>query len=223
MLPFSTDAFLGLFATYNDAIWPAQVVAYALGAVALVLAIWPRPGGDRVVAAILAVFWLWTGIVYHGLFFARINFAAPLFGALFAVQGILFGWAALRGRLAFRFGGDVTGWAGLGIALFAMAVYPLLGWAAGHVWPRMPVFGVTPCPTTIFTWGLLLLAANRTPVHLVIVPALWSAIGGSAAWLLEVREDLSLPVAAVLGIVLIAAKNRRARRASLVSEGVRPP
>lgn len=208
MLPFTSEAFLGHLAHYNGAIWPAQVAGYTLGALALLLAVRPRPGAGRAIALILAMVWLWTGIVYHAMFFADINFMAPLFGVLFAVQGLLFAWAALRGRLSFGFSRTPAGWAGLGLAVFAMAGYPILGWAAGHGWPRAPVFGVAPCPTAIFTWGLLLLAAHRTPVHLTIVPLLWSLIGGSAAWLLDMPEDYSLLAAAALGIALIVAKSR---------------
>ena len=39
MLPFATEQFFALFASYNAAIWPAQLVAYALGIVALVFAL----------------------------------------------------------------------------------------------------------------------------------------------------------------------------------------
>ena len=38
----------------------------------------------------LAAMWIWTGVSYHGLFFAPINPLALAFGALFVVQGILF-------------------------------------------------------------------------------------------------------------------------------------
>jgi hypothetical protein len=103
---------------------------------------------------------------------------------------------------------------GLAFTLFAMVLYPLLGWLAGHGWPRSPVFGVTPCPTAIFTWGLLLLVHGRTPLRLTVIPLIWSLIGGSAAWLLKVPEDASLPVAALAGFMLILWKNWLAARAA---------
>jgi len=34
MLPFTPAQFQSVFAAYNDAIWPAQIVAYMLGGVA---------------------------------------------------------------------------------------------------------------------------------------------------------------------------------------------
>ncbi len=209
MIPFSTEVFFRLFAQYNAAIWPAQLIAYGLGLAAVLLAFRPRGGSDRLVGAILAAAWIWMGVVYHMMFFATINFTAPVFGALFVLQGLLLAWTgALRGRLPFRFRADLLGWIGLGFVTFAMILYPLIGWLAGHGWPEAQMFGVAPCPTTIFTLGMLLLADGRAPLHLSAIPLLWSLIGGSAAWLLDVPEDLALlPAGAAFGC-LIVLKNR---------------
>lgn len=213
MLSFTPEAFFSLFEQYNLAIWPAQFLAYVLGFIALLLAFRPFPLRDRIIGAILAAGWLWIGIVYHYLHFTQINFIAPVFAVLFVLQGLLFAWTlVLRGQVAFRFRPDVFGWTGLAFAAFAMVVYPLLGWLAGHAWPSSPVFGLTPCPTTIFTWGMLLLAQGRTPIHLTVIPLIWLIIGGSAAWLLAVPEDASLPIAGVIACTLIVWKNRLARR-----------
>jgi hypothetical protein len=100
------------------------------------------------------------------------------------------------------------GWTGLTLLIFAMAVYPVLGWLASHGWPRGPAFGVAPCPTVIFTMGLLSLAEGRVPLHLLVIPVLWALLGGSAAWLLNVPEDLALPLAAFVGLWLILRKTR---------------
>ena len=35
MLPFTVDEFFSVFSAYNNAIWPAQLLAYLLAAVAL--------------------------------------------------------------------------------------------------------------------------------------------------------------------------------------------
>ena len=213
MLSFTPDAFFALFEQYNRAIWPGQFLAYGLGFVALLLAFRPFPQRDRIVGAVLALGWLWIGVAYHYWHFTQINFIAPAFAALFVIQGLLFAWTlALRGQATFRFRPDVFGWTGFGFAVFALVIYPLLGWLAGHGWPRAPVFGVTPCPTTIFTWGMLLMVQGRTPLHLTAIPLIWSLIGGSAALLLAVPEDASLPLAAVAGLALILWKNRLAAR-----------
>jgi hypothetical protein len=58
---------------------------------------------------------------------------------------------------------------------------------------RIPTFGL-PCPTTIFTAGVLMLATPRS-WRLSTVPVIWSAIGGSATFLLGVHADVALPIA----------------------------
>lgn len=210
-LPFSPEAFLSLFETYNLAVWPVQLAAYALGVVAVVLVFWPKPWASRAIGAILALFWLWTGIVYHGLFFTPLNFFAPVFAALFVLQALLLLWRlVLRGGIDFRFRRDVIGTTAHGLMMFALIVYPLLNMAAGHQWPRMPVFGVAPCPMTIFTFGMLLLARPRVPLSLMVIPLLWAVIGGSAALLLGMPEDFSLLLAAVAALLVAIVNNARA-------------
>jgi hypothetical protein len=51
MLPFTTAQGFPLFAAYNAAIWPAQIAAYALGIVALVLAMRSGASAGRIVTA----------------------------------------------------------------------------------------------------------------------------------------------------------------------------
>jgi len=210
MLPFSREQFLAVFVAYNDAIWPAQVVAYLLGAVAFGLALRPAARSGRAVAAVLAAMWLWTGIAYHLLFFANATPAAVLFGALFVVEGGLFAWLGVLGdRLRFGFRPDVPGWVGIALVAYAAILYPLIGLATGHAYPAMPVFGVTPCPVTLFTFGLLLLTRAPVPRWLLVIPLVWSLIGGSAAILLDVAADWLLLVSGVVAVPLILAKDRR--------------
>src|SRR5450759_4434354 len=87
MLPFTSEQFLAVFVAYNEAIWPIQIAAYLLGAIAVALLFWNPPGADRIIVAIIAAMWLWTGVAYHALFFSAINKAAYIFAALFIAQG----------------------------------------------------------------------------------------------------------------------------------------
>ncbi|HET9984897.1 MAG TPA: DUF6064 family protein [Longimicrobiales bacterium] len=209
MLPFTTAQFLEVFARYNMSVWPAQVGFYALAVILVALAVRaPRPHA-RWIAASLAFLWAWMGLVYHGLFFARINPAAYLFGALFLAQAALFLHAGvLRRRLSFRARPDAAGVLGAAAIVYALVVYPLLGALAGHPYPFGATFGL-PCPTTIFTFGLLLWAEAPVPISLVVLPAAWSALASFAALSLTISEDYALVPTAVLAIALIARGNRR--------------
>ncbi|MBI5255141.1 MAG: hypothetical protein HY855_01475 [Burkholderiales bacterium] len=215
MLPFTRAQFLAVFVDYNTAIWPAQWLAVALG-LALVLLLWRAPSdGGRWVGLGLAAMWAWTGVAYHGLFFAAINPAAGLFGGLFVVQALLLAHAALRAGLRFgpgSHGAAAVGqprhmhrWLGWALVLYALLLYPLIGTVSGHAYPELPMFGVTPCPVTLFTVGVLLLAELPLPRRLLVVPLLWTLVGGSAAWLLGIVQDwpllASAPVLLWLGLV----------------------
>jgi hypothetical protein len=208
--PFTAESYLSLFETYNSTIWPVQVVAYGLGILAVFLTLRPLAAGGRIAFAVLSAFWLWNGIAYHLMHFLLINFAALGFAALFALQGVLFAASAIGGRRSFRFRPDVLGWSGLLFCLFALAAYPLLGWLAGHGWPRAAAFGVAPAPTLIFTFGMLLMLEGRTPLYLAVIPLLWALAAGSAAVLrLGIAEDWSVLLAGVVGFGLLVWKLRQ--------------
>lgn len=209
-MPFTTEQFFEVFLRYNLGTAPAPVVLYLVAAFLVALALRDDRGSDRWIAGILAFLWAWMGLVYHWGYFADINPAAWLFGALFVLQAVAFLWAGVaHDHLAFRFRADANGLTGAALILYGLAVYPVLGALAGHGFPEGPTFGL-PCPTTIVTFGLLLWTTRRVPVRVLVIPALWSLLGASAALQLGVREDLGLLVAGVLGTVLVLARNRRA-------------
>jgi hypothetical protein len=75
----------------------------------------------------------------------------------------------------------------------------LLSIFTGHRYPGMPTFGL-PCPTTIFTIGMLTLIKSPQPRMVMIVPVLWCVVGVQAAFLLGVPQDLALGAAAPVGL-----------------------
>lgn len=210
-LPFSTEEFLQVFVEYNQAIWPAQFLAYLLGISALAFVI-KKSASSNVVNYTLALFWLWMGIVYHMLFFSEINPLAYLFGALFVLQGVAFlllPYLNVEFRYTLRTG--LYGVTGVVLLLYAMVVYPMLGHYLGHTYPMAPTFGVAPCPTVIFTFGLLLLTEGRIPAWLLVIPGLWAIMGFSAALQLTMHEDIGLVVAGVVSIGLLLYRNYNRR------------
>lgn len=217
-LPFTVDQFLQVFVDYNQAIWPAQLFVYLLGVVALLLIIKKRKTTDIFVNLILGAFWLWMGVVYHITFFSEINVAAYLFGSLFLLQGVGFlilNWTKVK--LTYSFRSDIYGMAGTIFIIYGMLIYPLLGYWMGHIYPQSPVFGVAPCPTTIFTFGMLLHTKGKVPIWLLIIPGLWSLIGFSAAFRLTIYEDMGLVVAGLLGVALLVYRNYKQGESSVYS------
>lgn len=98
---------------------------------------------------------------------------------------------------------------GRGLIAFALLVYPAIGELLGHDHPATPTFG-HPCPTTIFTIGMLMLMTHSSPRWLYIAPLLWTLVGSTAAFLLGVYQDLGLVVAGLAGAwVMSGARSPR--------------
>ena len=203
-VPFSEEQFLQNFSRYNHSIWPVQLAAIL---VCLGLAVWSlsKAGAPaRIVLASLSGLWLWNGIAYHWLSFSAINPVARVFGALFVAQALVFAYSAVKQRASFRAVADWRSRLGFMIALYAIVFYPLVGLASGHVFPSAPVLGVAPCPTTIFTLGILLMGRPALSRWIYLIPLIWVAIGSSAAMILGMREDYGLAVAGLLALLALA-------------------
>jgi hypothetical protein len=199
-LPFTIDQFLDVFSRYNVAVWPAQWGLAAAAVGAAVLAVRDRPNDHHVVSLILALLWLWMAAAYHLGFFVAVNPVAIAFGAAFAIQGVLFAWLAFRGpRASYRPRSPAAAVIGAVFMLYALVLYPALGYVLGHRYPAAPTFGV-PCPTTIFTLGLVVWASESVPRWLLVVPLAWSAVATSAAVNLGMMEDFGLSAAAVVSV-----------------------
>lgn len=197
-LPFSTEQFFAVFTRYNEAVWPAQLVLAALAIGVLVAIARGAPGAARLGYGLLALLWAWMAIVYHALFFSSINPAAWLFAALSGVAALLFAREATTRPPAPAGTGRPRRLVGWLLVLYALPGYPLVAWAAGQRYPGMPTFGL-PCPTTIWTLGVLVLLPGSRR-RLAVVPLLWAVVGTSAAVQLGVPEDFGLPAAALLAL-----------------------
>jgi len=180
-LPFTIEQFLGIFEKYNLAVWPMQIVLILIAVLTLILSLKKISYSDKTIILILSFFWLWIGIVYHLAYFTAINKAAYLFGVLFIIQGLIFLFAGgIKSKLSFKFQSSSYGVIGSLFILYALIIYPILGYFFGHVYPKNPTFGL-PCPTTIFTFGLLLWTVKIVPKYVLVIPLIWSIIGFGAA------------------------------------------
>lgn len=202
VLPFTAEVLDSLTGRYVAAIWPLPVVAPLLALAAFGLAVRPVRGGGRIVAALLAAAWAGVGIDFHLHTLSTIDFMATVYGAFFLVQAVLFAWTGVvRGAFAPGFRTDTAAWTGVALTAFAIAGYPLLALAIGRSWPSLPIVGVTPDPTAMFTLGLLLML-RPVRLHLFAVPVLWSLVAGMMALSLDTPYRLVLPVIAVAAVAI---------------------
>ena len=206
-LPFSKQQFFEVFAAYNEAVWPMPLWLVNLAVLAVLAVLWRGRYTDQIVSTALGLLWLWSGVIYHLVFFRRVNPAALVFGVLFVIQSVGFFCCALRRtRLHFKaprteprtlLGGFVL--------TYALILYPLIGRAIGHHWPFTPTFGA-PCPLVLFTFGLLFWTEAGRPRRLLIIPLIWALIGSSAVLEFGMYEDTALLITALYAAAVLLPK-----------------
>jgi hypothetical protein len=201
-LPFTVEQFYRVFVEYNDAIWPMQIVLYLVGFAALFLLFRARTTDSRFISGMLGLLWAWAAIAYYFTFFTAISRSGWVIGSVLLAGGIWIGWVgAVKNEIRFQLRGDLRGWVGWMLIVYALIAYPLIGYAVGHRFPAMPTFGA-PCPVTIFTVGLLMLAASPVPRSVFVAPAVWGLFGGATAtFQLGVYQDAGLMIAGAIALV----------------------
>ena len=210
-LLFSPRTYFRLFEIYNAAIWPAQIVAVALGFVVLLLL--ALRGSEttrrRVIPAILAACWIWVAVAFLAHRYATINWAAVYFAWAWALEAVLLvGIGVVRRGLAFERPFRRLGGIGLALFLFALAAEPFLAPVGGRSFRAAEFFGVTPDPTAIATLGLLLLASGRRRALLMVISVLWCAITGATLLAMKPPGWWIPPAAAVIAIAVMLLQRR---------------
>ena len=205
-MPFTVEQFLDVFKSYNIAVFPIQIVFNLLALFCMVLVIKKYSFSSKVISGILSFLWIWIGIVYHFIFFSSINDAAYFFSVLFIAQSFIFFYAGVyKDYLKYELSKDWVGFIGGLFIFYALLLYPLLGYYFGHGYPYQPTFGL-PCPTTIFTLGLLLFTVKKLKWYLILIPVTWSLIGATAAIKLGILEDLGLFISGVTTFSILLLK-----------------
>lgn len=205
-MPFTKEQFLNVFKEYNLAVFPIQILFLVFAILSIFLLTTGKQNRNKVINSVLAFFWLWIGVVYHFIFFSPINKAAYFFSIMFIVQACIFIYFGIvNGKIDYELRKDFRGIAGWLMIIYALAIYPVLGIIAGHGYPYQPTFGL-PCPTTIFTFGILLFTKDKLKWYFLIIPFLWSLIGFTAAVKLGVYEDIGLLIAGLTAMSLLLRK-----------------
>lgn len=209
----SIESFFDLIRSYNTAIWPVHVLTFVLGIAAVILALKKTRESDRIIAGILAFLWLWSGVVFLMVFLGSwtpifFGVALPGFGylsgVLFITQSAIFGYfGVIRRSLSFELTADIPGLIGTVMVFYAMAFYPIVGYATGHPYPGYPVFGTAACPVAIFTVGMFFWTNRRMPRFTPIIPMIWGFAGILAVVSIKVWADAGLFIAGMLGFVIL--------------------
>lgn len=198
---------------YNLVVWPMVIVTYLLGAIALVLAVKKTKYSNRTISGILALLWLWVGIVTCVVFFAWMFSAGAiwyLFGLILVVGGVLFlSFGVIRSSLSFKFTGDSYNILGAVMLVYSMLIYPIIGSLTERGYPAYPIFGTFPCPVTIFTFGLLLWADRKVLKIVTVMPLVWALTGVLWAFMYQIWADVGLIILGIVGFVTILRRNAK--------------
>jgi len=201
------EQLLEAVATYNQAIWPMQIIGYVLALITVVLAFKKTVWASRINFAVLTFFWLWVALMYW-LPSARPAFPIGYaFLVLYLIEGVLFLIQAVKGKLTFGTYNKGHTIGGLTMILYTMIGYPLLAIFLDHPYPQASLIGLTPCPLTLFTFGLLLLTRSAVPIILLIIPLFWGLSG--VLWIsIGMWEDIGMVLGSLIVLVLILRRNK---------------
>lgn len=201
------NAFLAMFARGNAAIWPMQLVWYASAAAMVGLALWPIRRSTQLICLLAAAYFAWIGIAYFGVLFSgtHVAWVSGLLATAFILEGILLLVAGIvRRDLVIAPRWDLASVLGAVFILYALVAYPLIGLLGGQPLRSLPVFGLSPCSTAIFAFGLLLWARPPAPRYLLLIPLAWGLGAGPGGMATPIVADFVLILAgAVTAGVLI--------------------
>ena len=197
-----------MFENYNASVFPVQLFFLFFGILAVYSTLSEKSGRNNIIGGLLFTIWIWIGIVYHIIFFASINPAAYFFGGLFILQGIFFFIETfVRKNIVFKYTGSAKGYLALFFILFGLIIYPVISFYLGGSVLKTISFGL-PCPTTIVTFGFLLLTDKKFSKYLLIIPSVWALIGTAAAVNFGVYQDYLMIVAAIIANIYLIRKRK---------------
>lgn len=234
LLMFSPNIYYRMLERYNYDIWPLQILALGLGFLLLRLMLRKKGLNQRIAGAVLAIGWLWSGLVYNYLNFGPINWIAGYVAVAYVVEGLLlFAWGyrsaapadpedEMASETMARNRQAESGFAGsfrqlVGVVLVAAAVvgYPFLYLVTGEDWETAQIFLTSPGPTMVATLGLLLTLRHSltTAFWLSVIPLLALLVDLLTFYALGSVEWVVLAVAGgcvIAAWLITAASGRRA-------------
>ena len=199
------NEFLAIFDRGNATIWPMQLVWYASAAAMVGLALWPRRRASQLICLLAAAYFAWVGIVFFGV----IDSGMTLWAAVFILEAILLLVAGIMRRdLVFAPRSSLSSVLGTVFIFYALVAYPIIGVLGGHPLRMLPVFGLAPCPTVIFAFGLLLWARPPAPKYVLLLPLAWALNAAPSNLAMGNVPDFVLILVGVITVGLLIWRDR---------------
>jgi len=195
------EVFLNNIGVYNDSIFPMQIITLVV-AIILTYLLFVRPSTilNKLIKIYLSFTFVWFVLMFpfEGVF-------KIAFGLVHIVIAILFFIDIFTAKIEFKFP-ETSGkrYFMLFLIFSAFALFPLIEYMSGHLYPKILLFGVAPCPTIIFSLALLIGAVPKVG-KLIFILLIFSAIssGLSAPIMFGVWADLLLLVSGIYGLIIL--------------------
>lgn len=200
LIPYSAEVYQGLFTYYYQTISPVHIAALGLGIFLVVLSARYSKRGGLIGQMVIAGLWVWNGVVFHNQFLIDLNWAAQYFGYAFIAQGAVIAiYAYVQRDVVCKPGPGTRTTSGV-LIIFAMTFSPTVAAILETPISHSQLFGVTPLTIILASVGTWLVAYQRPPLALMIIPVLW------AGWEVLTTHNLGLwSDCAFAGIALASA------------------
>jgi len=195
------EVFWNNVSAYNVSIFPMQIITLV---VAVILTFWllvkPSAGINKLMKAYLSFTFVWFVFMFPFEGVLKI-----IFGLLHLAIAMLFFIDIFTAKIEFKFP-ETSGKRTFMLFLIfsAFALYPLIEYMSGHLYPKILLFGVAPCPSILFSLALLIGAVPKVSkiiFILLILPAIFSGL--SVPIMLGVWADLLLLFTGVYGLIIL--------------------
>lgn len=206
---FTLERFLNYASIYNLDLYPAQYLMLGLGLIAILTVFFRTERSSRFISAILAFFYGWIGIQFYMIYFKEFMPIPFVFGILFIIQALIFILeGTISNRISFQFKADLYGLTGALLLFYALFGYQALEYLLGRGYPEILSFGMFPCPTVIFSLGLLLWTEKKFPPYILIFPIINALSGFIPAFMIGIIEDIGLIISELLVLFLLSRRDK---------------
>jgi len=206
---FTLERFLNYATIYNQDLYPVQYLMLGIGLIAILTVFFRTKHSSRFISAILAFFYGWIGIQFYMIYFKEFMPIPFVFGILFIIQALIFIFeGTVRNRISFQFKADLYGLSGALLIIYAILGYQALEYLLGRGYPEILSFGMFPCPTVIFSLGILLWTDKKFPPYILIFPMIQALSGFIPAFIIGIIEDIGLIISGLLAICFLSYRDK---------------
>ena len=195
VIPHGAEAYWHVLEQVNRAYFPVQILSLALG-LALIGFIRLNPEIRRWVLVLLAIGWMWLGLVFFLEHYVRLNWLSGYIAPVCAVQATILIIYAIRIK-SLRVQASKTG---IGLLIYTVMIHPFWFLISGRGLYQIELIAMSPDATALATLGV---AALLYPggIALMVFPLFWLIASGAVLLTLNQPEGWVSIVAVVTVLV----------------------